>query len=136
MNSKELYDEALAQADRGEFDNAKKLLNQVVDDYPNTPESEDALIGLVELDKMVKRRNMNKATTISLVILGPIVLGVVLMATGTPPGVVGFFIFLPMVVILPILGVSLLISAAMKSRGSKNTESNSSMEKDKTKDEI
>jgi len=56
MNSKELYEKALAQAERGEFGNAKEMLNQVVDDFPNTPESEDALIRLVELDKMVKRR--------------------------------------------------------------------------------
>ncbi|MCP4766413.1 MAG: hypothetical protein GY875_09080 [Gammaproteobacteria bacterium] len=65
MDSKELYDEALAQADRGEFGNAKKLLNQLVDDYPNTPESEDALIGLAELDEMVKRHKRVKAATTS-----------------------------------------------------------------------
>jgi MFS family permease len=116
MNSKELYDKALAQAHRGEFGNAKKLLNQVVDGYPNTPESEDALIGLVELDKMVKRHNKIKTTTTFLIIFGPFALGGLLIATGTPPGVVGFFIVIPMLVFLPILG---LISSLFKLSGSK-----------------
>lgn len=125
MDSKELYDKALAQADRGEFGNAKKLLNQVVDDYPNTPESEDALIGLVELDKMVKHRNRIKVTITSLVILGPFALGGLLLATGTPPGIVGFFIILPMIVFLPILGS---ISLLFKLSGSKESDYNSSNE--------
>ena len=61
---------------------------------------------------------MKKATTISLIILGPFALGGLLLATGTPPGIVGFFIFLPMTVFLPILGVCYLISLRFKSSGS------------------
>jgi hypothetical protein len=79
---------------------------------------------------------MNKATIITLVILGPgpIVLGLLLMATGTPPGVVGFFIFLPWTLIWPIIGVCYLISLLFKLSRSKESDYNSSIEKDKTKD--
>ena len=69
---------------------------------------------------------MNKSTTITLIILGagPIALGALLMATGTPPGVVGFFIFLPWVVIWPIIGVCYLISLMFKSNASKESDCN------------
>jgi hypothetical protein len=74
---------------------------------------------------------MNKATTISLIIFGPIALGVLLMATGTPPGVVGFFIFITIAVFLPTWGGCFLISLLFKSNGSRDTDYSSSMEKDK-----
>ena len=81
---------------------------------------------------------MNKSTTITLIILGPgpgpIALGALLMATGTPPGVVGFLIFLPWTVIWPIIGVCYLISLMFKSKASKESDRNSSMEKEEAKE--
>ena len=79
---------------------------------------------------------MNKSTTITLIILGPgpIALGALLMATGTPPGVVGFLIFLPWTVIWPIIGVCYLISLMFKSNASKESDRNSSMEKEEAKE--
>jgi hypothetical protein len=73
---------------------------------------------------------MNKATIITLIILGPgpIALGTLLMATGTPPGVVGFFIFLPWTLIWPIIGVCYFISLLFNSSGSKESDYNSSNE--------
>ena len=78
---------------------------------------------------------MKKSTIITLLILGPgpIALGALLMATGTPPGVVGFFIILPWALIWPIIGVCYLISLLFKSSGPKEPDCNSSMEKDRTK---
>jgi len=78
---------------------------------------------------------MKKSTIITLVILGfgPIALGVLLLAIGTPPGVVGFFIFLPWTLIWPIIGVCYLVSLLFKSSGAKESDYNSSIEKDKTK---
>jgi hypothetical protein len=80
--------------------------------------------------------NMNKSTIITLVILGlgPIALGLLLMATGTPAGGVGFFIFLPWTLIWSIIGVCYLISLLFKLSRSKESDYNSSIEKDKTKD--
>ena len=66
-----------------------------------------------------KEREKTKSSPlriIVIIILGSIALGVLLMATGTPPGIAGFFIFLPVTVILPIMGVYFLISWLFKSK--------------------
>lgn len=84
---------------------------------------------------LTTKLQMNRAKTITLVILGPgpIALGVLLMETGTPPGVVGFAIFLPWTLIWSIIVVCYLFSLAFKLIRVRKSDSYDGTEKDEIK---
>ncbi|MCX2981890.1 hypothetical protein EYC98_13590 [Halieaceae bacterium IMCC14734] len=76
------------------------------------------------METQIRFFKKNRAAIIVFLVLGagPLVLGTFLIETGTPPGVVGFSIFLPWTLIWPIVVVCYLISLAVKSRRAKEPE--------------